>query len=87
MNAAAKELGISYRKVWAQIQEMERIAPFPMFIRRTGGNDGGSTELTAEAQTLLNRFQQIGNEIHGAVDDICAAHVDCGNLSLNGDPE
>ena len=87
LSAAAKTLNISYRKVWAQIKEMERIAPFPMFIRRTGGNDGGATELTAQAEILLNRFQQVGQEIQGAVDGICAAHVDSGNFALEGDAE
>ena len=85
LNAAAKELGISYRKVWAQIKEIERIAPFPMFIRRTGGADGGATKLTAQAEKLLNRFRQVGVEIQGAVDEICTAHVDSGNFSIESD--
>ena len=85
LNAAAKELDISYRKVWAQIKEMERIAPFPMFIRRTGGVDGGATELTIQAQTLLNQFKQVSQEIREAVDDICKVHVGNGYLSLESD--
>ena len=87
LNAAAKELGISYRKVWAQIQEMERVAPFPMFIRRTGGNDGGATELTAQAHTLLDQFQQVGQEIQGAVDNICQTRIDSGIFALESEPE
>jgi molybdate transport system regulatory protein len=70
INAAAKELGIAYRKVWAQVQEMERIAPFPLFISRTGGNSGGATELTPQARTLLVEFQQVGHEIRTTVDNI-----------------
>lgn len=85
LSAAAKELGISYRKVWAQIQEMERIAPFPMFISRTGGNAGGATKLTNQAQTLLDRFQQVSQEIQGAVDTICEACVDSGIFSLESE--
>ena len=85
LNAAAKELGISYRKVWAQIQEMERIAPFPMFISRTGGNAGGATKLTEQAQSLLYQFQQVGEEIRGAVDTICESRVDNGVFALESD--
>ena len=87
LNAAAKELGISYRKVWAQIKEMERIAPFPMFIRRTGGIDGGATELTVQAQTLLNQFQLVGLEIQGAVDNICQASISSGAFALESEPK
>ena len=87
LNAAAKELGISYRKVWAQIQDMERIAPFPMFNRRTGGNDGGATELTAQARTILDQFRLVGNEIQGAVDTICQSSVDNGDFEFKGKPK
>ena len=87
LNAAAKDLGISYRKVWAQIQEMERIAPFPMFISRTGGSAGGATKLTAQAQSLLNQFQQVGEEIQGAVDTICEARVDKGVFTPGSNQE
>jgi molybdate transport system regulatory protein len=78
LNAAAKKLGLAYRKAWAQVQEMERIAPFPLFIRRTGGNSGGSTELTPQAKTLLDQFQQVGQEIRVTVDDIFQARIDSG---------
>lgn len=78
LNAAAKALGIAYRKVWAQVQDMERIAPFPLFVRRTGGSAGGSTELTEQARTLLLQFQDIGHEIRSAVDDICQSRSTSG---------
>jgi molybdate transport system regulatory protein len=84
LNAAAKELGMAYRKAWAQVQEMERIAPFPLFIRRTGGNDGGSTQLTEQATTLLNQFQQVGQEVRTAVDTIYQARIDDGLFTSDG---
>lgn len=84
LNAAAKALGMAYRKVWSQVQEMERIAPFPLFVRRTGGNAGGSTALTDQARTLLYQFQEIGQEIRIAVDDICQTRADSG--FFNHDP-
>ena len=83
LNAAAKELGIPYRKVWAQVQEMERIAPFPLFISRTAGNAGGSTQLTTEAHTLLNQFKEVGQEIRIAVDHICKTRIDSGFFNKN----
>jgi molybdate transport system regulatory protein len=63
INAAARELGIAYRKAWAQLQEMERIAPFPLFTRRTGGNGGGATTLTPEARQLLDEYRRLDGEV------------------------
>lgn len=84
LNAAAKELGMAYRKAWAQVQEMERIAPFPLFVSKTGGSAGGSTILTEQATALLKQFQQVGQEIRIAVDDIYQARIDSG-LFLSDD--
>ena len=85
LNAAAKELGMAYRKAWAQVQEMERIAPFPLFVSKTGGNAGGSTILTEQATTLLKQFQQVGQEIRVAVDDIYQTRIDDGLFSSDGE--
>jgi len=63
LNAAARQLGIAYRKAWAQLQEMEKIAPFPLFTRRTGGNGGGETRLTAEARQLLDEYRRLDDEV------------------------
>ena len=85
LNAAAKHLGMAYRKVWAQVQEMERISPFPLFIIKTGGNAGGSTILTEQATTLLKQFQQVGQEIRVAVDDIYQTRIDDGLFSSDSE--
>jgi molybdate transport system regulatory protein len=56
INAAARDLGISYRKAWAQLAAMEAHAPFPLLVRRTGGKAGGATVLTEDALQLLQAF-------------------------------
>ena len=56
INAAARELGLSYRKAWAQLAVMEDHAPFPLLERRTGGRAGGATVLTGEALRLLKAY-------------------------------
>ena len=59
INAAARELGLSYRKVWTQLQAMEAITPFPLLERRTGGKGGGSSQLTPATHELLERYNQL----------------------------
>lgn len=59
INAAARELGLSYRKVWAQLQAMEASAPFPLLERRTGGKGGGATRLTPAIRELLESYNRL----------------------------
>jgi molybdate transport system regulatory protein len=56
ISAAARDLGISYRKAWAKLSAMEAHAPFPLLERRTGGKAGGATVLTVETQRLLQAY-------------------------------
>jgi molybdate transport system regulatory protein len=69
INAAAKALGVSYRKAWSQLREMEKNAPFPLLERRVGGSGGGQTLLTNNAQMLLQRFSILCNKINQSADD------------------
>ena len=68
INAAARELGISYRKIWAQLQAMEEHAPFKLLERRTGGKGGGETRLTTAAQTLLASYRNLRGHVNHAAD-------------------
>ena len=74
INAAARELGISYRKAWSQLQAMEASAPFPLLQRRIGGKDGGATLLTAAALELLRGFRQLREQVNDGADS-CFADV------------
>ncbi len=68
INAAAKDLGISYRKAWSQLQSMEEHAPFALMERRAGGKGGGATLLTKEAQELMKGFRQLREQVNRAAD-------------------
>lgn len=68
INAAAKALSISYRKVWAQLHAMEEAAPFSLLEKRTGGKDGGATHLTHEALNLLEKFEAMRAKVNAEAD-------------------
>ena len=72
INAAARELGISYRKAWSQLQAMEEYAPFPLLKRRIGGKDGGATLLTREALELMKGFRQLRGQVNDGADSCFA---------------
>ena len=68
INAACKDLCISYRKAWAQLQAMEESSPFPLMERRTGGTGGGFSHLTPETLELLKRFEKLRNQVNSKAD-------------------
>jgi len=74
LNAAATALGISYRKAWSQLQQMELHAPFALVERSKGGKGGGgSTHLTTEAKELLDRFARLKSGLNELIDEKFAA--------------
>lgn len=68
INAAARDLGISYRKAWAQLAAMEDHAPFPLLERRTGGKAGGATILTEATLRLLEAFGALREAVNRDAD-------------------
>ena len=56
INAAAKEMGIPYRKAWTYLDAMEKRLGFPLVNRQKGGTGGGASVLTPQAQALLQKF-------------------------------
>ena len=76
INAAARALGISYRKAWAQLQALEEISPVSLLERRTGGRGGGATRLTQSAVDLLQRFEALRKQVNNEADRIYKACFD-----------
>jgi molybdate transport system regulatory protein len=69
ISAACQQLGIAYRKAWAQLQEMEQLAPFPVLERSKGGKGGGRTTLTAETISMLKQYAEVTERIDRQLDD------------------
>ena len=68
INAAARELGMSYRKVWSQLKCMEEAAPFPLLERRVGGKDGGASHLTEPTRRLMKQYERLRSQVHAEAD-------------------
>lgn len=56
ISAAAKSMGIPYRKAWTYIDAMEKRLGFSLVNRLKGGPGGGESTLTPQAETLLQKF-------------------------------
>jgi molybdate transport system regulatory protein len=63
INAAAKEMKMSYKAAWERINGMNALADQPLIERSTGGKGGGGTKLTPYARELITTFHRF-NELH-----------------------
>ena len=83
INAAARELGMSYRKVWSQLHAMEEAAPFPLMTRRIGGKNGGATHLTPEILKLMNLFEEMSTRVKAEADRSFLENIGEGNMNAD----
>lgn len=63
INAAAKEMKMSYKAAWERINGMNLLADQPLIERTTGGKGGGGTKLTPYARELIATYYRL-NELH-----------------------
>lgn len=58
---AARETGISYRRMRGAIQEMEHAIGYPLVTIQRGGDGGGGARLTPAARDLMDTFEKIAD--------------------------
>ena len=63
INAAAKAMKMSYKAAWERINEMNKLAKYPIIKKVTGGRGGGGTTLTTYAHELISTFKRF-EELH-----------------------
>lgn len=83
INSAATEVGMTYRRAWAQLKEMEKVAQFPLFKRSKGGAGGGGTHLTDDVCRLLEAFSAFKSGLQEEIDRQFSKHFpgsDAGSL-------
>jgi molybdate transport system regulatory protein len=65
---AAKEMGMSYKKAWAMVDEMNSRGKKPYVVRYKGGENGGGAELTETGKKAVTAYQKFMSKINNLVD-------------------
>ncbi len=67
ISKAAKEMGMSYRKAWAMVEDMNQRGQQPYVELHKGGTKGGGAELTETGKKALSTFLKMNAEITATV--------------------
>jgi molybdate transport system regulatory protein len=77
---AAQQMGLSYRRAWGKVKELERNLHLPLVQSSAGGAGGGHTEITPEGRELLRRYaefqQRAETAIREAYREVFGARID-----------
>mgnify|MGYP003640162846 FL=1 len=71
ISAAARALGMSYRRAWLLVETMNRSFKQPLVSTLAGGKHGGGTQLTATGEQVLQRYRGICAAAQVAVQSGC----------------
>lgn len=64
ISAAARALGVPYKRAWLLIDSLNEGFGRPVFVTTKGGKGGGGTILTPLGQELLNRYSALEERIN-----------------------
>lgn len=59
ISAAGRKLGMSYRRAWLLVDELNQHLGAPVVEAQTGGAKGGGAALTATGQEVLDRYRNM----------------------------
>jgi molybdate transport system regulatory protein len=68
ISAAAKQLGISYRRTWLLVDTMNRCFREAVVDSSTGGTSGGGARVTPFGRKVLASFRRMQERVDRAID-------------------
>jgi molybdate transport system regulatory protein len=73
ISAAAKTLGMSYRRAWVLVDTMNRCFHAPVVSAETGGSRGGGAQVTPLGVEVVRRYRRIEKvALEAGADDLRA---------------
>lgn len=67
--AASRNMGISYRKAWGLLRDIEYVLGFRLIEKHRGGKAGGKTDLTQEGIDLTEAYVILKKNLESDVHD------------------
>jgi len=70
LTASARNLGMSYRKAWGMLHDVEKHLGFDLTEKRRGGAAGGRTVLSEKGRQLVRAYNSLRHETDFAMKSI-----------------
>jgi molybdate transport system regulatory protein len=67
ISAAARDMGMSYRRAWDLVDTMNRCFVQPLVVTATGGNHGGGAQVTDFGFDVLRRYRELVDKANTSV--------------------
>ncbi len=67
ISAAGRELGMSYRRAWLLVDEVNRIFIEPVVVTAAGGAHGGGAQLTEFGRRVLGAYRAVEARTRAAI--------------------
>jgi molybdate transport system regulatory protein len=83
ISAAGKEMGMSYRRAWLLVDDINQVFREPLVEKQTGGSGGGGARLTKLGRDVVGRYRAI----EGAATTASAADLRALKASLASRPK
>lgn len=69
ISAAGRKLGLSYRKAWLMVDEMNRCFASQVVEKAKGGTQGGGAKVTDLGKSALERYRVIQQKAQAAIEE------------------
>ena len=69
--AAGRMMGMSYKRAWSLVEEMNRVFRAPVVLSMRGGAQGGGAQLTETGAAVLAHYQKLQD----IAQEACAARM------------
>jgi molybdate transport system regulatory protein len=66
ISAAGRAMGMSYRRAWLLIDDLNHMFVEPVTYTRHGGRDGGGASITPFGEQLVAHYRTIESGVHSA---------------------
>lgn len=65
--SAAKAMGMSYKKAWAMVEEMNARGTRPYVVTQKGGTKGGGTQITDTGKRVMKAYEELVTKLDAVV--------------------
>ena len=59
ISAAARALGMGYKRAWSLLDELQRACPTPVIETALGGSGGGGAKVTTAGLALIEQYDEL----------------------------